>query len=548
MVNFKEGKLIVDIEKSRKSLSVTRKAAILSRLYLIAVLGIILTAAVGCAGVTKGPVLLRVSEDRAALMWETEVEGPGNVLYGKGNVLDREVTTEPIQVEYGSNKKAAFIHKTWLENLQPGQAYSYRVASEKIPVLQRIATLGRSRVQSKVYEFRTVPDDTNEVTFLVYGDTRTKPKVHRRVVEQMLDKKADFVVHSGDLVSSGDNYEQFGPQFFEPVKGLAETVPFYIAKGNHEGKKGNYEKLLVPDGRTNTFGVDYGPVHVFCVDNYSSGLTDRELLKQIADDARKSNARWKFVSYHKPSLNLGGHWSDWGYPDALRLLSEAGVDFVLTGHSHQYERFWPIAPPAGADGAYVTHITCGGGGAPLYGVKTSLYHAKATAENHFCFFNINDNKLTMDTFDIDGKVIDHLEIIKTDGRLNKQYLWTAIPMAAVRLHQDLYRAKPKQLSKKPKKDRPFNVTYKLSVPALGEPAKMTFKLHCNKGTYRLQGPKTLTIPKEGGTFNVELTATPLVDVKVPKNKKPIVPELRLECHYEIGRVKEHISHSIIAKL
>jgi predicted phosphodiesterase len=548
LVNFKEGKLIVDIEKSRKSLSVTRKAAILSRLYLIAVLGIILTAAVGCAGVTKGPVLLRVSEDRAALMWETEVEGPGNVLYGKGNVLDREVTTEPIQVEYGSNKKAAFIHKTWLENLQPGQAYSYRVASEKIPVLQRIATLGRSRVQSKVYEFRTVPDDTNEVTFLVYGDTRTKPKVHRRVVEQMLDKKADFVVHSGDLVSSGDNYEQFGPQFFEPVKGLAETVPFYIAKGNHEGKKGNYEKLLVPDGRTNTFGVDYGPVHVFCVDNYSSGLTDRELLKQIADDARKSNARWKFVSYHKPSLNLGGHWSDWGYPDALRLLSEAGVDFVLTGHSHQYERFWPIAPPAGADGAYVTHITCGGGGAPLYGVKTSLYHAKATAENHFCFFNINDNKLTMDTFDIDGKVIDHLEIIKTDGRLNKQYLWTAIPMAAVRLHQDLYRAKPKQLSKKPKKDRPFNVTYKLSVPALGEPAKMTFKLHCNKGTYRLQGPKTLTIPKEGGTFNVELTATPLVDVKVPNNKKPIVPELRLECHYEIGRVKEHISHSIIAKL
>ncbi|MHC4633474.1 MAG: metallophosphoesterase family protein, partial [Planctomycetota bacterium] len=347
----------MDIEKSRKNSSLTRKAAILSRLYLIATLVIILTAAVGCARVTKGPILLRVSEDRAALMWETEVEGPGNVLYGKGDVLDGKVTTEPIRVEYKINKKAAFIHKTWLENLEPGQVYSYRVTSQRTPVLQRIVTLGRYRIQSKVYKFRTVPADANEVTFLVYGDSRTRPKVHRRVVEQMLDKKADFVVHSGDLVSSGDNYEQFGPQFFEPVKGLAETIPFHIAKGNHEGKKGNFEKLLVPDGRTNTFGFDYGPVHVFCVDNYSSGLTVREQLKQIADDARKSKAQWKFVSFHKPSLNFGGHWSDWGYPGALRILSEAGVDFVMTGHSHQYERFRPVAPPVSTKGSYVTHIT-----------------------------------------------------------------------------------------------------------------------------------------------------------------------------------------------
>jgi len=535
----------VYIEKSRKSSRVARKAAILSRLYLIATLVIFLTGTVGCAKVTKGPVMLRVSKDRAALMWETEVAGPGSVLYGKGNLLKKKVTTEPVKVEYGTNKKAAFIHKTWIENLQPGQTYSYRVTSQRTPVLQRIATLGRSRIQSKVYEFRTVPEDTNEVTFLVYGDTRTRPEVHRRIVEQMLDKKADFVVHSGDLVSSGDHYEQFGPQFFEPVKGLAETVPFHIAKGNHEGKKGNFEKLLVPEGQTNTFGFDYGPVHVFCVDNYSSDLSDRELLKRIADDARKSDAKWKLVSFHKPSLNFGGHWSDWGYPDALRILSEAGVDFVMTGHSHQYERFRPVAPPAGTEGSYVTHITCGGGGAPHHDVNPCLYHAQATTVNHLCLFKINDNRLTMDTFDIDGRVIDHLEIVKTDGQLNRQYLWTAVPMEAVRLHQGVHRAQPKQLSKKPKKDQPFNVTYKFSVPELGEQAKMTFKLGCDEGTYVLPEPKIISIPKEGGTFNVELSVTPLTDVKVSND--PIEPALWLECHYEIGRVKEHISHSIVAK-
>ncbi len=183
----------MDIEKSRKSSSLTRKVAILSRLYLIAALGVILTTTVGCARVTKGPVLLRVSEDKAALMWETEIDGPGEVLYGKGNVLDRKATTEPIKVEYKINKKAAFIHKVWLENLEPGQAYSYRVTGPRVPILQRITTLGQSSIQSKVYKFRTVPDETDEVTFLVYGDSRTDPKTHRKVVEQMMKKKVDFV-------------------------------------------------------------------------------------------------------------------------------------------------------------------------------------------------------------------------------------------------------------------------------------------------------------------------------------------------------------------
>jgi len=248
-----------------------------------------------------------------------------------------------------------------------------------------------------------------------------------------------LVVHTGDLVSSGDSYEQWGPEYFGPIKGLAETVPIYIAKGNHEGNSGNFEKLLIGEGVTNSFGFDYGPVHYFCADNVSKGLNAEEQLKLIAEDARRSRAQWKFVSYHKPSINFGGHWSAWGYPDALRTLAEAGVDFVLTGHSHQYERFRPVAPPAGTDGSYVTYITCGGGGAPLYDVKPSLYHSQAKVVHHFCLFHIKGNKLTMYTFDINGQVIDHLEITKTDGRLNKQYLWTSVPMEEIRRYQELKR-------------------------------------------------------------------------------------------------------------
>ena len=367
-------------------------------------------------GLTKGPFLLGVYPDRAALMWETETEWPCKLYYGRDGKLDEYVESVPEtnRAVEKAVKKSVFIHKVWLEDLEPGGFYDYRVSGPGF--------------EDKIYRFRAVPENTDQVRFIVYGDSRTSPSVHRELVKLMIQQKVDFVVNCGDLVTKGDKYEQWGPQFFEPLKGLAETVPVYIAKGNHEGKNGNYEKLLIPKGKENSFGFDYGPVHYFCADNVAKGLKYEVRLESIIADAWTSDAKWKFVSYHVPSVNFGGHWSAWGYPDALPGLSRAGVDFVLAGHSHMYERFRPIAPPDGADGSYVTYITSGGGGVLMSSIKQNDYHAVAMKKHHFCLFNINGDKLTMDTIGIDGRVIDHIEVIKNAGSLDKEYLRPAIPM------------------------------------------------------------------------------------------------------------------------
>jgi len=384
----------------------------------------------GCARITKGPFLLRATQNRAALMWETDTEGLGKVSYGTGRQLKNHIVVEPERVEYrirskggARQKKTAFIYKTWLDNLQPGQVYDYRITGPW--------------TQSSVYSFRTVPADTDEVTFVVYGDCRTYPDRHRKIVEQIIKKKVDFVVISGDLVEDGEIYQQWQQQFFEPLKGLAESVPVYAVKGNHDLSDQNYfEKLLVPPRQTANFAFDYGLVHFYCADNYVG--TETQILNLIAADISASASTWKFVSYHEPTINFGGHWSDWGYPDAMPAFAEAGVDFVITGHSHQYERFRPIAPPPGIDGSYVTYITSAGGGAPLYDVESTSYHAKAKKIHHFCLFHIKENKLTMDTIDINGRIVDHLEINKTDGRLNKEYLQTAVSLEEVQLYRDAH--------------------------------------------------------------------------------------------------------------
>jgi len=369
-------------------------------------------------------------------MWETSTKGSGKLLYSTDTKeKPNHIITKPQQIQYEIRqdpnnivKRTVFIHKTWLKNLQPGQSYFYRVID--------------SEGESELYGFRTVPADTNEVNFIVYGDNRTNPETHRKIIEQIIKKNVDFVVHTGDLVTDGDDYDQWGPQFFEPLKGLSESVPVYIAKGNHEGNNGNFEKLLIPAGEENNFAFDYGQVHYFCADNVAKNLNTKKLLKEIACDAQGSKAQWKFISYHIPSLNLGGHWSNWGWPEVFGIFAHAGVDFVITGHSHQYERFRPVAPTSG--GSFVTYITSAGGGAPLYKVVPTAYHAYAKSLHHFCVFHIKDGKITFDAIDIDGRVFDHFEITKTDGKLNSQYTETAIPAAEVQSYRDAH--KPQKIS------------------------------------------------------------------------------------------------------
>jgi len=531
------------INKSCKNLRVSRSLLTSPIVSLTVILAVVLAADNTFAKITKGPFLLHLSEDRAALMWETDIEGPGKISYGKNQKLEKCIDTIPERVEYELQKaqkpavkEIAFIHKVWLKELEPGETYTYNVAD------------GQDKSES--YEFRTAPAKTSEVRFVVYGDSRSRPQTHRKIIEQIIKAKVDFVVNTGDLVSRGRHYEQWGPQFFEPLKGLAESVPVYAVKGNHDLGNGYFEKLLVPPGQTANFAFDYGPLHYYCADNFSASNT--KVLALITADTSSSARPWNFVSYHIPSLNFGGHWSDWGHPDALPALAKAGVDFVITGHSHQYERFRPVAPPPGTNGSFVTYITSGGGGAGLYNVEPSLYHAYAKTIHHFCLFHIKANKLTMDTIDIDGQVIDHFEITKKAyGKLNKEYLQTAVPLEAIRLHHDLHRTSPMPLPAELQKNQPFTVTYKLSVPALTSPARITFKLRSEQGNYQLPKPKTVVIPEEGGTINVELTVTPLVEVKVPTDKRgraqSIIPALWLDCHYGIGQIQESISHRIIVK-
>jgi hypothetical protein len=75
-----------------------------------------------------------------------------------------------------------------------------------------------------------------------------------------------------------------------------------------------------------------------------------------------SAARWKVAAFHHPAFTCGAYRSD----AAVRrywvpLFERYGVDLVLSGHDHNYQRF--IARRG------VRYVVHGGGGARLYGIE-----------------------------------------------------------------------------------------------------------------------------------------------------------------------------------
>ncbi len=379
---------------------------------LVVLFSFLFVTAISTAAITKGPVILRVNQNKAVVMFETDSEGGGSIAV-KDFIFSQGKHSTTVDVVDDTNGKTVYIHQASITGLKPSKTYKYRItAPEK---------------EKKEHKLKTIPAKLNKFHFVVYGDTRTKPERHRRVVEQIIKTKPLFVVVSGDLVSSGSKYEQWDSQFFGPIKGLGESTPIYATQGNHDLSKQKYfERLMVPEGESNNYGFEVGSLYYYCLDNLTTN-TDNG-LDILTKNIKANDSVWKFASYHVPSLNLGGHSSSWGYPNALPEISKAGADFVITGHSHIYERFFPVSPQKGSQGSYVTHITSGGGGAPNYKIVESDILAKTTDCLHFCLFKINGNKLTLKVIDDKGVVIDRLEIRKTKGTLNKEYTATAISM------------------------------------------------------------------------------------------------------------------------
>jgi hypothetical protein len=200
-------------------------------------------------------------------------------------------------------------------------------------------------------------DATTLVRFAVIGDSGTGLKGQYEVAAAMEATRSrlpfELVLMLGDNVYGGWSRKAAVERFERPYKALLDAgVQFYASLGNHDdAEERSYGPFHMSGERYYAF--TRGNVDFFALD---SNYMDRSQLGWLEQKLQSSRARWKVAFFHHPLYSSAGrHGSETDLRRVLEpLLIQYGVQVVLSGHDHVYER---LTPQHG-----VTYFVCGSSG------------------------------------------------------------------------------------------------------------------------------------------------------------------------------------------
>jgi hypothetical protein len=331
--------------------------------------------------IVGGPYVVNVTARTATIMW----------LVSGGQAT---VSTEGVPAKASP---AFQIEKTSLVTLKPNTRYDYEVAGVK-------------------GYFKTPPGpptSAGNFHFVAYGDNRTRPDVHRKVIEAMLKNGIpDFVVQSGDMVEDGSS-SMLWADFFDIEHELLRQTAFFPALGNHEHNTPNFNQFF--DRQKSYYAFDWGTAHFAVINSdimsYSTHQSERdafwaEQTKWLEEDLQAhQTAAYRFVAAHHPPLTaVSNRQGDNKHMTALMPMFEKyHVTAGLFGHDHNYQHYLVNG---------IHYIGSGGGGAPLYDVDKppAGITQKVMSTENFVTFSVEGKTAHVRTISINGDVIDEFDL------------------------------------------------------------------------------------------------------------------------------------------
>jgi predicted phosphodiesterase len=283
------------------------------------------------------------------------------------------------------------LYSAVLRDLPRGQRVTYRVLVD-----------GKELARGSLRASR--PADQPKFRFAAFGDTRTNHQVHRAVIESVAREDIDFFLHTGDMVERGGKPEQW-KTFFQIERELMARAPIVPAIGNHDlGNRGYYERYFFLDTWSNGrsyFVTDWGNLRVISLD--VTIICERRCSQYIAVEKALSEGaaadKLMVMFLHNPPYSSGAHGSNMRLREVLGSLAKRyGVELVITGHDHNYERTKPM------DGT--TYVVSGSAGAPVRPVLPSDFTASARTEPHYLLVDVDVNHLALRAVNLRGEVFD----------------------------------------------------------------------------------------------------------------------------------------------
>jgi predicted phosphodiesterase len=271
---------------------------------------------------------------------------------------------------------------------------------------------GDAPVEERRGQFKVAPTGRANFQFVVFGDTRTRDDLHRRIVQAISKTEPDFVIHTGDLVTDGYDSSQW-PVFFDIEREMLRKTVFFPVLGNHERNNARFYDFF--DVNTAYYSFNWGSAHFALlnsdVNNLSPGKAIRERfwqdqLRWLEDDlSQNQKADFRFVVMHHPpftAYQVPSHMSK-ETPTLVPLFEKQNVTAVFAGHDHNYQHHLKNG---------VHYIVTGGGGAPLYDVDQPIpgITLKVEKVEHFMPIRVEGGKVHMEAVTLDGRVIETIDL------------------------------------------------------------------------------------------------------------------------------------------
>ncbi|TBV10943.1 purple acid phosphatase family protein [Stutzerimonas kirkiae] len=350
----------------------------------------------------------------------------------------RTISGETPRALHSENGDARY-HQVRLDDLQPGQAYVYRVKGHD--------------GWSEWLQFRTARAGFAPFRFIYLGDVQNDIlALASRTVRQALHSTASpaLVVHAGDLVSQRDDLahdDEWGE--WNQAGGFHYAqVPQLPAVGNHEyldqlDNQGRESRVLGPhwplqfalprngaEGAAETsYRVDYQGVRFIVLDGTSAldlGTLERQ-GRWLETQLEGSQAHWNIVVVHQPLFTCARPGDSEPLKQAWQpILERHDVDLVLQGHDHCYSR---LSHPDGHARAsqerqagaaqqgpvYLVSVA----GSKMYGVNDrTAGQPDRNAEDTQLYqtVEVGAERLEVRSYTASGRLYDAFDLVREGGR------------------------------------------------------------------------------------------------------------------------------------
>ena len=224
----------------------------------------------------------------------------------------------------------------------------------------------------------------------------------------------DALVTTGDNVYPSGDPSAFHAAWEEPYGWVSdEEVEVIASLGNHDiESEADGEPVLDLLGAPGPwYRKTVGDADIVVLD--SNRIDDQEQLEWLKSTLPELTSAWQIVVFHHPAYSCAHHDST---PEVVvhwvPLLEDAGVDLVLNGHDHNYQRF-------AAEGG-TNYVVTGGGGARLYQTEdcpegTPERVSADDERHHFLILEGNERQLRLRVIGSDETLIDNATLAPRGG-------------------------------------------------------------------------------------------------------------------------------------